>query len=111
MKYKIIWSRDAKEDLLDIITYIKENTGSNTARVIYNKIQSKIEKIAQFPEGFRVVPELKEIGVNEIKELIESPWRIFYKTTESEIKILTIIDGRRNIEDILYKKMLEGKLT
>jgi toxin ParE1/3/4 len=110
MKFKILWSYDAKSDLIEIITYIKERSGSEIARKIYNKVRNQIGKIILYPESFRAVPELLDIGVTEIKELVESPWRIFFRIDNNEIKILTILDGRRNIEEILYKKMIDGKL-
>jgi toxin ParE1/3/4 len=106
----ILWSFDAKADLVEIVTYIKENSGSKIAQQVYDRIKAKVEKASSFPEGNRTVPELKEIGVNEIREIIESPWRIFFRFNSNEIKIISVIDGRRNIEEILYKKMMEGKL-
>jgi len=107
---KIQWSFDAKSYLVEIVTFIKENSGTKIAREIYERIQEKAGKAAQFPEGHRVVPELQEIGVVEIREIIDSPWRIFFRSNDNEIRILSVIDGRRNIEEILYKKMMEGNL-
>jgi toxin ParE1/3/4 len=39
-----------------------------------------------------------------------SPWIIFYKIGDKKIEIISIIDGRRNLEEILYKKMMDGKI-
>ena len=104
------WSFDARSDLVEIVSYIKENSGTKIAKAIYDRIQEKVTKATDYPEGYRVVPELLEIGVFEVREIIESPWRIFFRTNDAEIRIISVIDGRRNVEEILYKKMMEGKL-
>lgn len=110
MKKRIVWSEDASDDLINIVTYIKEKTGKDSAIVIYQKIISHVEKIEVFSESGRVVPELISIGVLDIREIIENPWRIFYRVTLTEIQVISVIDGKRNIEEVLYKKMIDGKL-
>ena len=50
------------------------------------------------------------IGVIDIREIIENPWRIFYRITTHEIQVISVIDGRRNVEEILYKKVIDGKM-
>ncbi len=110
MKKKIVWSQDASDDLIDVITLIRDKSGKKIANEIYQRIISHVEKIEILPKGGRVVPELLTIGVIDIREIIESPWRIFYRIDEEEIQIISLIDGRRNIEEILYKKVIDGKM-
>ena len=108
---KIFWSKDAGDDLMEIIGFIAERSGKKAARAIYSRIKGKVESIREFPATGRVVPELISIGVTEIHELIEPRWRIFYRIYQHEVRVLSVIDGRRNIEEILYRKMIDGKLT
>jgi toxin ParE1/3/4 len=110
MKKGIIWSQDAVDDLVEIIEYIKEKSGKNIALEIYTRIINHVESIDSFPESGRVIPELASIGIRDLRELIESPWRIFYRVTSNEIQIISVIDGRRNVEEILYKKVIDGKI-
>jgi len=110
MKKKIVWSQDASDDLIDIVQYIKEKSGKKIAKEIYQRVITHVEKIDTFPEIGRVVPELLSIGVLDIREIIENPWRIFFRITSAEIQIISVIDGRRNIEEILYKKVIDGKI-
>jgi len=53
---------------------------------------------------------LMNFGVNNIHQLNISPWTLFYKAENNEMKIISIIDQRRNLEEILYKKVLDGKI-
>jgi toxin ParE1/3/4 len=110
MKRKIVWSQDASDDLIEIISYIRDKSGKNIAKEIYQRIIKRVENIEILPKSGRVVPELVSIGVLDIREIIEKPWRIFYRITKEEIQIISVIDGRRNIEEILYKKVIDGKL-
>jgi toxin ParE1/3/4 len=107
---KILWSRDASDDLMEIIAFIANRSGKKMARDIYSRIKAKVESVRRFPATGRVVPELASIGVTDIHELIEPPWRVFYKIHQNELRVLSVIDGRRNTEDILYRKVIDGKL-
>ncbi|GHV94411.1 hypothetical protein AGMMS50293_07310 [Spirochaetia bacterium] len=109
MAYKIIWSNDAGEELSDIISYIKYNTGNITAKKIYTKIRDAVKNISKNPEGRRISPLLKAFGINDIHQININPWTIFYKVENKTIMVISIIDERRNLEEILYKKMLDGK--
>jgi len=111
MKHEIIWSKDAGDELADIISYIKENTGRITAEKIYTKIISKIKQASENPEGRRIAPLLREFGITYIHQLNINPWIVFYKAADDRMEIISIIDGRRNLEEILYKKIIDGKIT
>ena len=106
MNYKIIWNNYDKNDLNEIIDYIIENAGINTAFNVYNKIKNRAELLKVSPEQGRVVPELKKF-TNKYREIIYKPWRLIYKIEEKIIKVLLVIDGRRNTEDILYEKLIK----
>ena len=44
MKHDIIWSRDAGDELAEIISYIKYNTGKIIAEKIFTKIINELQK-------------------------------------------------------------------
>ena len=111
MKKKIIWSQYASDDLVEIITYIKERSGKQIANEIYLRIINHVEKIVIFPESGRLIPELLALGIIDIREIIETPWRIFYRVETSEVQIISIIDGRRNVEELLFKKVIDEKIN
>ncbi len=110
MKFEILWTEDAAFDLEEIIKYINENSGNDIAENIFDRISFKVKKLQEFPKIGNKVPELQKIGINHIYQLISNPWKIYYKIVENKIVILTVIDGRRNLEDILYYKIINGKL-
>jgi len=107
---EIIWSKDAGDELLEIISYIKYNTGKIAAEKIFKKIDDRVKKVSENAAGRRIAPMLMNFGINDIHQLNINPWAIFYKVENNEMKIISIIDQRRNLEEILYKKILDGKI-
>jgi plasmid stabilization system protein ParE len=94
------------------VEYYGMRAGENIARNIFNKINNEIELLAMEEIKTKASPELKDIGVNDIYQLSISPWIVYYKIDEEnkEIKILLVLDGRRNIERILISKVIDNKL-
>jgi toxin ParE1/3/4 len=109
--YNILWSKDAADDFFEIISYIKYNSSMTQAVKIYDKIIKSIDILSTLPNSGKIVDELTTIGINEIHEIVERPWRIFYRIEGNTVYILSILDGRRNIEEILYKKVIDGKIN
>ena len=103
--YEIIITNNAEQDLNDIILFIAQRD-LQIALNIFEKLQTKIFSLRTFPEKGRVVPELYVHNILQYHELIENPWRIIYKIEKENVLIMTIIDGRRNVEDILLKKLI-----
>jgi toxin ParE1/3/4 len=111
MKNEIIWSKDAGDELAEIVSYIKYNIGKITAEKIYSKIINEVKRVSKNAAGRRVAPLLRRFGINNIHQLNISPWIVFYMVEDNKMKIISIIDSRRNLEEILYKKMIDGKIT
>lgn len=103
--YEIIWARVAENDLKEIIEYIAFDSPVNALRIL-KKINNKASSLYTMPERCRIVPELKDQGVMQYRELIVPPWRIMFRISEMKVYILSVLDSRRNIEDILLKRFV-----
>ena len=110
MKTKIIWSKDAGNELTEIISYIKNNSGKIIAKNIHKKIMEKINNVSENAGGRRIAPLLKEFGIMDIHQININPWLIYYRVDNNLMKIISIIDMRRNLEEVLYQKIMEGKI-
>ncbi len=104
-KYHILWINTANEDLKEIIEYMA-NDSVDTAIKQLDKIKENAQKLSHFPTQGRVIPELAKQNIYKYHELIISPWRLMYKVEESVVYVLAVLDGRRNIEDILLNRQL-----
>ena len=104
--YKVIWVDTAENDLNGIIDYIAKDSINNAIN-IFHKIKNKCSNLCIYPYRGRVVPELKDYGVLLYRELIIEPWRIIYRITENNVLVLSVIDSRRNVEDILLGRFMD----
>lgn len=103
--YEIIWARVAENDLKEIIEYIAFDSSANALR-IFKKIKNKASSLYTMPERCCRVSELKDQGVMQYRELIIPPWRIMFRISEMKVYVLSVLDSRRNIEDLLLKRFV-----
>ena len=102
-KYQVVWAEVAQRDLKQIIDYITIDSPGNASRIL-QKIKQKVSALYSMPIRGRIVPELKEQGIQTYRELIISPWRVIYRISDTTVFILSVIDSRRNVEDILLER-------
>ena len=107
MKFKVFWTKTAEKDLNEIIDYIISNGDVNSAYKAFNKIKERVDLLKISPEQGRAIPELEMFKIKNYREVIVKPWRIIYKIENKIIKVLLVIDGRRNVEDILFDKLIK----
>ena len=105
-KFEVIWTKSAKFDLELIIEYIKTDS-LNIAKKIFLEIKEECNKLYSFPERKRIVPELQQISILKYRELIHKRWRIIYKIDDTKVYILIVIDSSRNLEDILFQRLIK----
>lgn len=106
-RYEVIWSDAAKRDLDGIVDYIAHDSVSNAVNV-FNKIKGMCSDLYFYPSRGRVVPELRDYGVLWYRELVVKPWRIIYRVIGNRVFVLSVVDSRRNVEDILLSRFLSG---
>lgn len=106
MEYQITWAAVAKNDLKTIIEYIASDSPDDALRLL-KKIRQKANDLCSMPDRGRIVPELKNNGIHTYRELIIPPWRILYRTSKTTVFVLSVIDSRRNVEDILLDRLVK----
>ena len=97
MDFKLIWSPQAIEDIEAIAEYIARDSAVYAESTI-ERIFEASEKLIQFPKLGRIVPEKND---ESIREIFVFQYRIIYEITASEIHILTVVHGKRIIEDLI----------
>ena len=104
-KYIVKWTAPAREDVNEIIDYISE-TNINYAVKILDKIEAAVKDLSTFPERYRIVPELEKYGYFLYRNIVVEYWKIIYKIENNLVYIMLVIDSRRNLDDLLLKKMI-----
>ena len=106
--YKIQWAEVAEKDLKGIVEYIAEDSPANAIKILKN-IKQKASSLYTLPDRGRIVPELQDQGILIYRELIIPPWRIIYRISEMKVYVLSVLDSRQNVEDILLKRLAYSK--
>ena len=106
--FEVIWTKNAQFDLESIIEYIKIDS-VNIAKKIFFEIKKECDNLHYFPQRKRVVPELQQIGILKYREIIYAKWRIIFKIDNTKVYVLLVVDSRRNLEDILFQRLIDKK--
>ncbi len=86
---KVYWTRNAVMHLTNIFEYIALNSPTYATRMV-DRITQRSEQISTQPLSGRKVPEYE---TEDIRELIEKPYRIIYRLKQDQIDILAVIHG------------------
>lgn len=106
MKYRVNIVSDAEEDLVDIFHYVSQSDSIDRADHLLRKLEETCLKLESLPKRGRIPPELERIGVMDYREILTRPYRIIYEIIESEVYIHAVLDGRRDIQELLEKRLL-----
>ncbi len=90
---KVHWTDTAEGHLDAIYNYIALDSPEYAKRMV-DRITRRSQQIADFPLSGRKVPEYK---MDQIREIIEGPYRIIYHIKPDQIDVLAVIHGARNV--------------
>ncbi|MCK6487970.1 MAG: type II toxin-antitoxin system RelE/ParE family toxin [Planctomycetes bacterium] len=99
------WAVTARDDLEAIAAYIAVDSAINALKVV-ERIEARAETLSSLPMRGRVVPELRWHGVMTFQELIEKPWRLIYRIESHRVVVVSVLDGRRSLEDLLLDRFV-----
>jgi plasmid stabilization system protein ParE len=106
--YEVRWSDTSEKDLISIIEYIAI-VNPTIAFEKFKEIKERASNLCAYPDRGRIVPELQEQGIMQYRELIISPWRVIYRISKKSVYVLSVLDSRQNVEDILLKRFITSK--
>jgi len=105
-KYKVLIDPLAKADLKEIFIYVSLNDGIESANKLLNVLELTCNKLEKFAERGHIPPELRQTGIKNYLEIHYKPYRIIYEMEGKLVYIHSVIDGRRNIQEILNNRIL-----
>lgn len=101
---EVVWSATAAADLEAIIDFISRDSADEALRVLA-RLQLRAQRLAALTLRGRIVPELQVEGIAIYRELIERPWRIIYRLEGESVLVLAVLDGRRDLADVLLERL------
>ena len=90
-------------DLEEIATYVAASAPLD-ARKLIASLKAKTDSPARMRE--RVVPELAYFGIRTWREVVVRPYRIVYWIEAATVSVMAVLDGRRDLRDVLLGRLL-----
>ncbi len=106
MRYKVVIDPQAKMDLKEIFSFVASNDGKQIANKLIDSLESALYKLEKYPKRGHIPPELLDTGIKSYLEIHYKPYRIIYEIKNNLVYIHSILDGRRNIQEILQRRIL-----
>lgn len=106
MKYQVFVVSDAEDDLFDLYQYVAQRDSPDRATLLLNSIREICASLADLPHRGHVPPELDRLGVGNYLEIRFKPYRIIYQILGRRVLIHCVLDGRRDLEDVLQRRLL-----
>lgn len=101
--HRVAWDPDARDDLVEIVRFIANDSLIDAQRVAA-RVNAGAKSLSRHPQRCRRVPELAELPdfegfapALEVRELIVRPWRLTYVIEGRVVRIVAVVDSRRDM--------------
>ncbi len=91
---QVRWTPQAADDLDAIAEFIARDSPHFAGLFVADILQT-VDRLVDFPESGRIVPE---IGEKSIRELILGSYRIIYRRRTEAVEVLTVHHGARLLD-------------
>lgn len=108
MSFLVQLTDDATRDLEEICDYIERHDAPGRADYVLNQIDKALQSLSEQPRRGNYPKELLDLGIREYRELFFRPYRIIYRVIESNVYVLVIADGRRDMQSLLQRRLLQA---
>jgi toxin ParE1/3/4 len=104
--YRVEWAPRVLQDVEEILEYVAARDSHEASERLASRILGRAASLASHHRRCRIVPELRNLGVNEYRELIFAPYRLFYTVRKGAVWVVGVLDGRRDLQEILISRYL-----
>jgi toxin ParE1/3/4 len=104
----VLLAIDAARDLNELYDYIALHDSPQKANAVLKQIEKTFSALSEFPERGSYPKELLKIGIREYREIIFKPYRIIYRVMDKNVYVLVIMDGRRDMQSLLQRRLLDA---
>ncbi|MHB8143362.1 MAG: type II toxin-antitoxin system RelE/ParE family toxin [Thermoleophilia bacterium] len=108
MLFAVLLTNDAACDLDEIYDYIALYDAPQKVDYVLEQIEKAFSRLSESPERGTYPKELLSMGIREYREVFFKPYRIIYRVMNKNVYVLLIVDGRRNLQLLLQRRLLEA---
>lgn len=108
MKYEVLVTGVAQDDLYAIYTYVSNNDSLTKAEHLLDNVQKAIASLEAMPARGNHPPEMQRLGILDFREIFFKPYRVIYEISGKIVFVHAVLDSRRNCEELLMQRVLRG---
>ena len=108
MSFQVFLTNDAARDLEDLYDYIESHDVPEKANYVLEKIDEAFSSLSENPRRGRYPKELLVVGLREYREVFFKPYRIIYRVRDKKVYVMVIVDGRRDMQSFLQRRLLQA---
>ena len=105
-RYEVRITRAAEHDAQDIYDFIAAASSQARAEAVLARLSRSAQDLATFPNRGALVKELARLGIKEYRQVFFKPYRIIYRVIGPAVYVYLIVDGRRNMQSMLERRLL-----
>lgn len=106
MKFNVALTQDALRDLDELHAFVADQDGLARADKVLDGVHATLSKLRDFPNRGEFPPELAALGIREFRQVHHKPYRMIYVVRGQGVFILAVIDGRRDMQLLLQRRLL-----
>lgn len=107
-RYQVLLTSAAELDLESIYDYISEFDCVASADYVLDQLMELVNGLTRFPERGNYPKELAALGIKEYGQTAFKPYRVIYRVLGSQVVIYLIVDGRRDMQSLLARRLLNA---
>ena len=108
MPFAVFLTKDAADDLTELYDYVSVNDSPRKAEYVLKQIEKSFSTLSEFPERGSYPKELLKLGIREYREIFFKPYPIIYRIMDKNVYVLLIVYGRRDMQVLLQRRLLEA---
>ena len=106
MAFTVLLTENAADDLNDLYTFISQHDSPAKAEYVLQQIEEKFTSLSEHPERGVYPKELIVLGIRDYREIFFKPYRIIYRVEGETVYVYLVVDGRRDMQTLLQRRLL-----
>jgi len=108
MRYQVLLTEGAEHDPEELYDYIAAHDSPTAADHVLSRILEISDDLATAPNRGSHPKELLELGIRDFRQTFFKPYRLIYRVLDKRVVIYLIVDGRRDLQSVLTRRLLAG---
>jgi toxin ParE1/3/4 len=106
VRRRVRWSQAAAGDVVAVSDWIARDDLA-AAHAVLETLEVAAQGLAELADRGREVREVA--GLGPWRELVVAPWRLIYRLEPEEVVVLAVVDGRRQLRDVLFDRLVRPR--